>query len=170
MNRFENTLGSFNHGGNVPLIPYAEFHGADPKILRRQASRYGALVQRGGVDFIDLPTFDSSQRAELEEKNRAKEIRKAKGKRSSGSIETTEALGLLHALYKKLPLSIPRKERDLSELSARADGEANLIEKRSLSRKRDKQKRSLDRSRETLARVERRLTELAEEEPDGSAA
>ena len=164
LNRFENTHGSFNPGEIAPLLPYSESLGADPKILRRQASRYGALVQRGGIDFIDLPAFDAGQRAELEEKNRAKAINKAKGKKSSGSIETTKAVGLLHALYNKLQRSIPQKESELREFSTRIDRETDSIEKKSLSRKRDRKQRDLDRSRETLARVEARLRELAVDE------
>lgn len=159
-----------NFGDLVPLVPYADSIGADLRLLRRQVSRCGALVNRGGIDFIDLPIFDECQRAETENRRKAKARRRAQAKESTGSIETTNSIGLLRALYSKLRRSIPQRERELSELSARVDREAEPLEKISLSRKRDKRKRSLDKSRETFARVERRLTELADEEPDVTTA
>jgi hypothetical protein len=159
-----------NFGDLIPLIPYAETIGADPRLLRRQASRCDALVDRGGVDFIDRPRFDECQRVEAENRRKAKARRRAQAKESTGSIETTRSIGLLRALYRKLQLSVPRKERELSEFSSRVDSESDPLEKRSLSQKRDKKKRSLDKSRETFARVERRLTELAGEEPEGTTA
>jgi len=159
-----------NFGELVPLIHYGDAIGADPRLLRRQASRCDALVNRGGVDFIDLPKFDKCQQAETENRSKAKARRKALAKESAGSIETTNSIGLLRALYSKLRQSIPRKERELTEFSARVDREADSLEKRSISRKRDKVKRSLDKSRETFARVERRLSELADEEPNGNTA
>ena len=168
MNPLDDTYGSFNTGNMIPLIPYAKSISANPKTLRRQTAKYGALIQRGGIDFIDLPTLDTGQRAELEEKNKAKVMKKDLGKKSSGSIETTNSLGILRALYKKLQQSIPRKERELSELSARVDSETDPIEKKTVSHKRNIKRRSLDRSRETFARAERRLIELANEEPDST--
>lgn len=152
----------------APLIPYADSIGAAPKLLRRQVSRCGALVNRGGVDFIDLPAFDECQKAEREDRMKAKAHKKARAKKSSGSIETTDAVGLLHALYNKLPGSIQQKERELRELSAEIDRTVDPVRKKSLSRKRDRKSRDLDKNRETLARVERRLSELADEEPNGN--
>ncbi len=50
----------------VPLIPYAESIGANPAVLKRQAARYSALINRGGVNFIDLNAFDAGQVDEAE--------------------------------------------------------------------------------------------------------
>ena len=148
----------------VPLFAYAESIGANPAVLKRQAARYGALINRGGVNFIDLNAFDAGQADEADRKRKAKVQKKAEGSGPAGSVETTNSTGLLRGLINKLSKSIPVKERELADLETEYNRAPNQVVKSALSRRYDRLEPELRKNKKTLALAEKRLNELAEED------
>ncbi len=151
-------------GNIVPLNSYSESIGADASLLKRQASRYGAIINRGGVNFIDLDAFDSGQVEEATSKRKTKEERKEKGKGSTGSVATTNSTGLLRGLINKLNKSIPVKERELADLEAEYDNASNQVVKSALSRRYDRLEPELRKNKKTLELAQKRLDELAKQD------
>ncbi len=151
----------------VPLLSYAESISADPKVLRRQASRLGALIERGKVDFIDIPAFDEAQREELEKRNRIKAEKRTKSRSSSGSLATVDSIGLLISWKERYGKLIPRKKSKITALKSKLDHENDPGKRQILSRNIRVLEGELGNMEANQTNVETRLKELiSSEQPD----
>ncbi len=81
--------------GNLMLLTaYVELIGADLKKLTRQARRCDALIDAGGVSYIDVPLF-LEKRKELQAGDKEKKAAQKADSSSRVTIETTTSPGIL---------------------------------------------------------------------------
>jgi vacuolar-type H+-ATPase subunit I/STV1 len=148
--------------GKILLTVYAREINADLEILTRQAKQSRALIDAGGVFYINVPKFLQKREEIQQRRDEAKDKRKSETTTRT-TIETTTNIGMLRAQRTRLTNLIAEEQKELEGLPQKLAAETNHDLKRKLKTRQDNLPVMIESNQDTLAKVEKRLRELGEE-------
>ena len=143
--------------GNMMLLSaYSEMIGADLKKLTRQARKCEALIDAGGVFYIDVPLF-LQRNKEIRQAEKEKRAAEKANPSSRATIETTDNPGILRGQFTRLTGLNAEHEAELQNLPEIIATEPDHEKKKKLKERQDNLPAMIDSNRETLEKVVERM-------------
>ncbi len=146
--------------GDIMLLSaFAEQIGADLNKLARQASRCRALIDVGGISYINVPLFLQKRQAAQEARDEAREKRKS-DPALAGTIETTTKVGLLRGQITRITGLNVDIQLKLEKLRNLIDAETDPEKRSDLETDQGNLMSRLESNKETISKAQKRLEEL----------